>query len=50
MKQKTNPGLKIISNNRKAHFNYSLTEFCEIEDMKWPHLYFQIDFQNLTID
>jgi len=29
MKQKTNPGLKIISNNRKAHFNYSLTEFYE---------------------
>jgi len=29
MKQKTNPGLKIISYNRKASFNYSLTEFYE---------------------
>jgi SsrA-binding protein len=29
MKQKTNSGLKIISYNRKASFNYSLTEFYE---------------------
>ena len=29
MKQKTNPGLKIISYNRKASFNYSFKEFYE---------------------
>ncbi len=29
MKQKTNTGLKIISHNRKAHFNYSFKEFFE---------------------
>jgi SsrA-binding protein len=29
MKKKTNFGLKIISHNRKAHFNYSLEEFYE---------------------
>ena len=29
MKQKTKSGLKIISNNRKARFNYFLTEFFE---------------------
>ena len=29
MKQKTNKGLKIISNNRKARFNYFFAEFYE---------------------
>ena len=29
MKQKTNTGLKIISHNRKAHFNYSFKELFE---------------------
>ena len=29
MKKKTFPGLKIISHNRKAHFNYSFKEFFE---------------------
>ena len=29
MKKKTNFGLKIISHNRKAHFNYSFKEFYE---------------------
>ena len=29
MKQKTNNGLKIISNNRKARFNYFFSEFFE---------------------
>ena len=29
MKKKTNPGLKIISQNRKARFNYFFTEFFE---------------------
>ena len=29
MNQKTKSGLKIISNNRKARFNYFFTEFFE---------------------